>query len=215
MNYVAIDTASGTLKVLVKYGGGYRYYSDETFKSASEKLMVEIDFLLKKLGASLKEMDFFACVTGPGSFTGIRIGLATVKAFAYVFKKPVLPVNSLELLASYELSDTVVSVMDASNGMRYVAVYNDKGGEIMPPRVIEKNELAGFLSLVDEPHVIIADAVTGREIENAIVPVDLQSAFIRVVESNVKRLTDGNLVEPLYIRKPQAVVDLEKRESNV
>ena len=214
MNYVALDTASGTLKVLVKYGDDYEYYSDVSFKSASEKMMPELDRALEAAGASLSDMDYFGCVTGPGSFTGIRIGMAAVKAFAYAFGKPVLPVNSLELLAACRPFDTTIAVADAGNGMRYVAVYDEKGGETMPPRALKAGELKEFLSMVDEPHAVVADAAAGEGLEDAVVPDDLKEAFARLMETHTDRLTDGNLVEPLYVRKPQAVLDLEKRNGN-
>ncbi|MBP5648830.1 MAG: tRNA (adenosine(37)-N6)-threonylcarbamoyltransferase complex dimerization subunit type 1 TsaB [Clostridia bacterium] len=213
MNYIAVDTASGTLKVLVKYNDKYEFFSDESFKSASEKLMVKLDAALSKLGASLGDMDFFACVIGPGSFTGIRIGLATVKTFAYVYKKPVLPINSLELLASCCPADVTVATIDASNGMRYLAVYNEKVDEIMPPKVLLSEELDDFLSSIEEDHIVVADKVSSDSIKGAIVPTNTMEGLIRAVENNANRLCDGNLIEPIYIRKPQAVLDLEKREN--
>ncbi len=213
MNYIAVDTASGTLKVLVSYGGKTEYRSDISFKSASEKLLVLIDSALGELGAGIGDMDFFACVTGPGSFTGIRIGMATVKAFAYVTGKKIVPVNSLELLAACRPGDTTVAVADASNGMRYVAVYGRGGAEVMSPRAIGEKELCDFLSMVDEPHQIVADAVSGAGIADAFVPADFREAFRFTVENRVSGAVDGNLAEPLYIRKPQALADMERKNS--
>ena len=72
---------------------------EETPKTHSEALMPLIDRLLKKTNQSLSEIDLFAVDNGPGSFTGIRIGLSTVKAFCDVTNKPCVSVSSLEALA--------------------------------------------------------------------------------------------------------------------
>ncbi len=65
----------------------------------SEKLLKQIDLLLAEAGWHLAEIDCFAVVTGPGSFTGLRIGIATVKGLAQVVGKPVVPVSSLQTIA--------------------------------------------------------------------------------------------------------------------
>lgn len=210
MNYIAIDTASPVLKVLASYKGKALFYQCEDFKAASVRLMPELDKLLGELGARPSDMDFYACVTGPGSFTGIRIGMATVKAFAYACSKPVLPVTALELLAyNNREAETAVAVCDASNGLRYAAVYDDAMREIMSPRCLDAAELKIFLSTIDEPYAVYADKRIADEVDRAICPSDHRDAFVRAVETNTARLMRGELLEPLYIRKPQAERDLE------
>ena len=209
MNYVAVDTASKVLKVLVECNGKREYFESADFKTASTSLMPELDACLKRMGASLAEMDFYACVIGPGSFTGIRIGMATVKAFAYAFNKPVVAVTSLQLLAYNSVGeDTVIAVTDASNGMRYLAVYDDKMNELLPPICMSKEELAEFLKTVDEPYGIYSDEVLAEEV-NGKTPQSFENAFVRAVIANSACLIDGNVLEPIYIRKPQAERDLE------
>jgi tRNA threonylcarbamoyladenosine biosynthesis protein TsaB len=65
----------------------------------SEKLLQQIDLLLNQAGWQLADLDVFVVVTGPGSFTGLRIGIATVKGLAQVADKPVVPVSSLQTIA--------------------------------------------------------------------------------------------------------------------
>lgn len=212
MNYIAIDTASQSLKALVSYNGKLEYYECADFRAASERLMPELDKLLAAVGAKPSDMDFYACVTGPGSFTGIRIGMATVKAFAYACGKPVLPVTALELLAyNNREAETAVAVCDASNGLRYVAVYDNAMRELMSPRCLDAAQLKEFLSTIDEPYAVYADGRVAGEIERATCPSDFRDAFVRAVEENNDRLVDGYELEPLYIRKPQAECDLEKK----
>ncbi len=211
MNYLAIDTASESLKVLVSFGGRRGYYECGDFTAASVRLMPEVDRLLGECGAKLSDMDFFACVTGPGSFTGIRIGLATVKAFAYVCGKPTVGVTALELLAyNCKGEDPCVAVCDASNGMRYVAVYDGAMRELLSPRAISSDELDAFLAEIEEPHALVSDKRSSAGI-NSFVPENSGDAFAALVEAHAAEAADGNALVPLYIRKPQAERDLEKR----
>ena len=212
MNYIAIDTASPVLKVLARYNGRTVYYQCDDFKAASVRLMPELDKLLSELGVTPSDMDFYACVTGPGSFTGIRICMATVKAFAYACGKPVLPVTALELLAyNNREAETAVAVCDASNGLRYVAVYDGVMHELMSPRCLDADELRAFIATIDEPYAVFADKKIADEIGKAIYPEFFRDAFISAVESNLDRRIEGNKLEPLYIRKPQAESDLEMK----
>ena len=80
MNYLAIDTSSNYLTVALCYGGKYYGQSASCGLTHSATLNLEIERVLNEAGASLDEMDFFACVIGAGSFTGIRIGVSAVKA---------------------------------------------------------------------------------------------------------------------------------------
>ena len=86
----------------------------------SQKLMPLVDEILTQTKLTLKDFDFYACCTGPGSFTGVRIGVSTVKAFCDVTNVPVVGVSSLESLAYNTLNfanntDIVCAVLDAKN----------------------------------------------------------------------------------------------------
>ncbi len=211
MNYLAVDTASESLKVLVCFDGKYGYFQCDDFTAASVRLMPEVDALLRRMGAKVSDMDMFACVTGPGSFTGIRIGMATVKALAYVCEKPTVGVTALELLAyNCKGKDPVVAVSDASNGMRYVAVYDGKMRTLLPPKTLSAEELKDFLAEIEEPYALVADSRTADEI-NAFCPKDTEKAFAALVEAHEGEAVSGNELQPLYIRKPQAERDLEKK----
>lgn len=212
MNYVAVDTASDILKVLVVKGGRREYFQCADFKAASVALMPELDACLKRCGASLADMDCFACVTGPGSFTGIRIGMATVKAFAYVFGKPVVPVTALDLLAyNNRGEETVIAVCNAGNGLRYTAVYDAALHTLMEPRCLTKEEFADFVGTVDEPFGLYADAASADGVPGAHVPTEFGDAFAAAVERGMKNAVSGRELQPLYIRKPQAERDLEAK----
>ena len=126
-NFLAIDTSSRYLTVLAQKGERQvlRHYADCTMKH-SVILMDEIDAVLGEAQLKPEECDFFAAVTGPGSFTGIRIGIATVKGFALATGKPVLGVTAFDLIAYNVADENFCVVIDAGRNNYYVCSYPDE-----------------------------------------------------------------------------------------
>jgi len=94
-----------------------------------------VDALLAEAGWTLRELDAFAAASGPGSFTGIRVGLATAKAFAEASGKPVVPVSRLEALAFGAEGKLRAPVLDARRGEVFAGVYDADLREVEPPAV--------------------------------------------------------------------------------
>ncbi|MEG2717552.1 MAG: tRNA (adenosine(37)-N6)-threonylcarbamoyltransferase complex dimerization subunit type 1 TsaB [Eubacterium sp.] len=121
-------------------------------KKHSEKLMPAIDHMLRDAGLTIEEMDGFGIVSGPGSFTGLRIGMATVKGFAQALSKPVIPISTLEALA-YNIpyaSGIVCPILDAQRSEVYTGIYRfDAAGDFaieMAPSVMDIEALVAILS---------------------------------------------------------------------
>ena len=87
-------------------------------------LFPQIEKLLARHGVSVNEMDCFAGAAGPGSFTGVRIGLAAVKGLAEAVSKPVVAISNLRVLAFFGAAPLRATVLDARRGEVYGAVYN-------------------------------------------------------------------------------------------
>jgi tRNA threonylcarbamoyladenosine biosynthesis protein TsaB len=99
----------------------------------SERLLPAVDFILKTNGMNIKDMDGFALAAGPGSFTGIRIGLSTVKSFSYASGKPVAAVSTLKALAwklRHPQNHLICSLLDAKKGEIYAALFESKAGKL-------------------------------------------------------------------------------------
>lgn len=99
MNILAIDTTTKTASVSVKTNNNIYTDSIQNEITHSEKLLPLIDKVLTNSKLNLKDISMLACINGPGSFTGIRIGLSTIKAFSQVQNINIFSINSLELLA--------------------------------------------------------------------------------------------------------------------
>lgn len=124
MKILAIDTSSNICSVAILDDLNVLYeYSNNDGLTHSQNLMPMIDKAFKKTSLNLKDIDLYSCSIGPGSFTGIRIGVSTVKAFVDVYNKPSIGISSLEGL-SYNLdSEYVCSIIDAKHDNVYYALF--------------------------------------------------------------------------------------------
>lgn len=131
MNFLALDT-SGTFCVLAlaEDDGGVRAVSVfESKRALSRRLLGEVDGLLSRNGLTLSDMTAFAVGLGPGSFTGVRVGVTTAKTLAQVLEKPLVGVGTLDAYAAAlaGLDGAVLPVLPSRRGEVYAAVY--KRGE--------------------------------------------------------------------------------------
>jgi tRNA threonylcarbamoyl adenosine modification protein YeaZ len=130
-NYLAIDTSSRYLNVLaVKGEKVVQKFIPDCALNHSVRLMQEVDAALTECNLTPQECDFFAAVTGPGSFTGIRIGIATAKGFAVATGKKLVAVTAFDLLAYTVKEPDFLAVVDAAHGHVYAQRFiNGKGQE--------------------------------------------------------------------------------------
>ena len=130
MLILALDTSSpaGSLAILRdgKVIGVVSTWAEETY---SARMFRHLDFLLRELSLDLKQFELFAVASGPGSFTGLRVGLTAVKGWAEVYKKPAVGVSGLEAIAaqSHSAAPLLIPVLDARRGQIYFGFYR-RGG---------------------------------------------------------------------------------------
>jgi tRNA threonylcarbamoyladenosine biosynthesis protein TsaB len=130
---LAVDTStqSGSLAMLrdERLLGLVGTSVQETYSS---RLFRHLRFMLTELDASLEQFDLFSVAAGPGSFTGLRVGLAAVKGWAEAFGKPVAPVSVLEAVAAQATTPAplLIAVLDARRGQVFGAVYERRGSDL-------------------------------------------------------------------------------------
>ena len=149
MNILAIDTTTKVANASLYLNNNITTKSIDNEITHSEKLLPLIDELLNESKSQLKDIDLYAVTTGPGSFTGIRIGLASVKAFAKVYSKKVFAIDSLEVMAYTKINkdvDYIVSMMDARNSRIYYSIYKV---EKQQDTVIFSNDFGFYNDTVD------------------------------------------------------------------
>ncbi|MBI5050992.1 MAG: tRNA (adenosine(37)-N6)-threonylcarbamoyltransferase complex dimerization subunit type 1 TsaB [Nitrospirae bacterium] len=188
----------------------------------AERLMLEIDRLLNASRISIKDIDAFAVSIGPGSFTGLRIGLSTAKGFCYSTGKPIVPVPTLDAFARTLpfCLHPVCPMLDARKNEVYTARYkweNDVCKKITPETAITP---ARFLTEIKEPTVFMG---AGSIIYKRLIADTLQHNAIfapasrmipsaaTVGELAIERLNEGIIADPVsltpfYIRKSEAEI---------
>jgi tRNA threonylcarbamoyladenosine biosynthesis protein TsaB len=188
----------------------------------SERLMSAIDSLLRQSDLALDAVDVFSVATGPGSFTGLRIGLSTVKGLSYAAGKPIVTVPTLDAFAlnfSYS-AHPVCLMLDARKSEVYAAVFTWQGQgfektfrerSIRPEELL--NELQGTVLFAGEGVNLYRDLIRDTMGERAViasadkmVPSPANVAAIGLAKALKKEFTDPSAAVPLYIRKSEAEV---------
>lgn len=161
MKILAVDTTTQFL-CLGFYGEDKLYeYNLELGRRHSELLVPTISRALRALDWQLEDIDYFACGLGPGSFTGVRIGLAAIKGFAFALNKPVVGISTLDIIArNAKESDAayIMPIIDARRNLLYCSLYKkEKGGlrRIRPYLLLSEKE---FLREAKPKSIILGDA---------------------------------------------------------
>jgi len=132
MKILALDTTTKTLCLALCVDGKLYEYSLETGRNLSELLIPTIQRVIGALGLKIADIDYFACGLGPGSFTGMRIGLATIKGLSIVGNKPIIGISTLDILAkNSDIKDRlIITAVDARRGLIYCSSYKYAKGAL-------------------------------------------------------------------------------------
>ena len=228
MNILAFDTSALTASAAVMSGGIIKgEMSFTTELTHSQTIMPMADELLKKLKMTCADIDVFACSSGPGSFTGIRIGIGTEKGLAYGADKMTVGVSTLEALAyNIMYSDMLVApIMDARRSQVYNALYRFVGGKaecIEAPRAVGIEELASKLKgktvFVGDGVRVYRDKITEIMGDNAyFAPPHLclqRASSVAYAASKHTPVLPAELTA-VYLRKPQAEREREEKLQNI
>jgi len=221
---LAIESATDWLGVAVLRGAEpLARWRSNTERPGSEVLLAHIARLLGELELEPAALDAFAVSTGPGSFTGLRVGVATVKGLAFGRRDGTVAVPTLEALARVVPADhragrTVVAVLDARRDEFYAAGYRSDGTAVVEPRVCSARGLAGALPpgplvLVGDGARRAADGLGGRRIGDLEVlePPEGAPEPVAVGRLGLERLRCGraqgaDALVPFYLRRAEAEV---------
>lgn len=210
MKILSIDTSSkNALVAITENEERIVELNNEEEKTHSQKLMPMIDQAFQKSNLSLNDIGLIVCCLGPGSFTGVRIGIATAKAFADSKGIPVVGVNSLEVLAySLETEGKICAIIDAGHENAYVGYYEIEKDENDKLKILQE-ELT-FLNLTDKKLKEIQKQYKVVNQQN----VKLGIAIAKIGYTKYKNGKSGNssILSPVYLRKSQAELTLEEKK---
>ena len=228
MRILAVDTSSKNCSVAIVEVYENKNYNIIAFensddeKTHSQKLMPIVDKVFKEHNLTLKDMDLLACCVGPGSFTGIRIGIATMKAFADVTNIKTVSVTSLESL-SYNIEEDgiIIPIIDCKNNNVYSAIFSKEnntykqiGKNISDNidnaiRLYKANVENKNITFVGDGSILYKDLLTSRLSNKLIFSNKNTQSSISLAKCAYDKYLEGlygdsNNLSPLYLRKSQA-----------
>lgn len=228
MKILAVDSSAKSASVAVAENG--RLISECFVNNAlthSRTLMPMVDNALSQADMTIKDIDALCVNVGPGSFTGIRIGVAAVKGLTMCNNTPCAGVSTLECIA-YNFADEnciVCAAMDARCNQVYTALFRCDGSavtRICEDKAISIDELGEELSKYSEKIYLAGDGAElcfkafGEKLANASLSGEnrrYQRAFgAALAAENNKEFTDSALLAPVYLRLPQAERELRIRK---
>lgn len=235
MKILAIDTS--TVVSSVALVDEKKLYCEITINSKStnhsERLMPLIDEALQSAKIEIKDIDLFSCNIGPGSFTGLRISIATIKGLAQSLDKAVIGASSLKSLA-YNIpyaKGIICPVMDAQRDELYTCLYRWEDSKLIPlmeETVLSVNQLLHVIKGHSEEVILLGDGLNKFTHESLqaiskkvkIAPVTLRMpkasslAQLSLDMARQGQYVDFSTIEPNYMRKSQAEVQLEQKQNS-
>lgn len=226
MLVLAIDTTTniGTVALYDTEKGVLGEINLNVKQNHSATIMKILDTLFTLTEIDKKDIDKIAVSIGPGSFTGIRIGVALAKGLALSLKKPIAGINELDLLANIYIGNKkVIAMIDARKERVFCGIYSNKNGEKILDGDYRADELDIILDEINEEVVCVGDAalkyrklIKERLKEKAgFIPKSLNiSRASLLAELAINKEDNIFTLEPYYVAKSQAEREKEEREEN-
>ena len=219
---LAFDTSQKTISVALLDGDSVAYeVTSDSGRNHSELLLPAVEQACSCSGAHIKEIDLFACTLGPGSFTGLRIGVGTLKGFMMATGRPAAGISSLQALAmnARHCGNVIAAMMDAGRGQVYLAYFrSDSRGGLHPlgpetaaaPQIVSQCPYEEVV-YVGDGAVKYAKLISSFSKHNRILPAD--SRFIRASAVGIlarEKQREHNLLDvqdalPVYLRSADAL----------
>ncbi len=230
MKVIGIDTSTscGSIGFINEEGDILFEYQFKAQITHSERLLKAIEYVLKETGFNLEELDGWSISLGPGSFTGLRIGISTVKGLAFATGKPVVGLSSLDILAS-QISPTpylICPIIDARKGELYTSFYKYSDENILerltPYQALKPDEL---IKRIEEKTVFIGDGlrIYGSFLKDGLKSLALFAPFTlnnplgtMVAKLGCEQIRNGKLLglenfTPIYVRPSEAELKWQEK----
>ncbi len=206
MRILYIDTSSNYLYTgIVENEELLIELQEKLEQNLSRDALPEIASMFNKINLSPTDIDKIIVVDGPGSFTGIRIGVTIAKVYASSLNKKITTISSLEAMAtSFDKASYYVPIIDARRGFVYTAIYDKNGKEVLFPQHIKINILEEKLSQLDDYLII-----TNDEIKLEGIKVTYKPDILKIVQTYKNRKNiNPHSVNPNYLKLTEAEENL-------
>lgn len=206
MKILFLDTSSFFVTVAILDGDKVLYeYKGAVIDDMSSKVMPIISDAFTKVSFSIKNIDRIFVVNGPGSFTGIRIGVSIAKTLAWALKKPISTISSLEYLATTPCkTNYIIPMIDARRGYVFAGVYDTNLNIILDDRY---DDISNFKKYFEKGTI-----VSFNDLDNSIKP-NLNVSKIVNKHINDKSI-EAHTVKPNYLKKTEAEEKLREKNND-
>jgi tRNA threonylcarbamoyladenosine biosynthesis protein TsaB len=162
MKILALDSTTKILTLGIYNDGRQAEYNLEVGRKLSGLIDKSAERVLAASGLTLKDIDYFACGLGPGSFTGMRVGLSFVKGLSWANKKPIAGLCTLDILAEQvkEEDRAIISAIDARRNLIYACIYKKKAGKLKKISAYMLLNIDELLKKMPSDSLILGDAVS-------------------------------------------------------
>lgn len=210
MRNLFIDTASG--KIIVAIADEEHIIAsciEDNSHDLSVRIMPIIGEVFKKTNLVPEQVDAIYIVNGPGSFTGVRIGVTIAKTMAWVLQKKIIPISELELLATTPFDgDYIVPYIDARRQASFAGIYDKNGDIYLTDRYISNNDLVNMLPKDSKIQFVSYD---NSSFDDTIVPVvDIMTIIKRHMNDTS---CNPHELKPEYLKLTEAEENLEKSKA--
>lgn len=193
MKYLVIDTCADKLIIsIIQNMEMIYYYGEKSDTTLSKKANSILAKAFEETGLNIRDIDKLFIVNGPGSFTGIRVGVTIAKTIGYCLNIPLIPISELELLATTEVKGNRMAIIDARRGYVFGAVYDENLNVIVP-----------------EKHILLEDLK--QKIQNYTI-IDKDNEKINLLtmirKHEMDKPIDAHLLNPNYLKKTEAEENL-------
>jgi len=205
MKFLALDTTKLKSYIFLINDNQKEVKVLEETRKVSENLLLEIDSLLSENGLTIADIDIFGAVVGPGSFTGVRIGLATLKAFNNALNKKLIKINAFEAFANI-IKNGVLVLSSTKTSVYFAKIENSR---ILEMGVAEIDKLGDLLK--NSKCYIIEESL--KNILNAEFVNNYENVIISAFEDKIKKsdFTNDQDFAPLYLQVSQAELNLKRK----
>jgi len=226
MKILGIDTSTKFLCIGLSDGVGIYEYRLDLGRGHDIYLIEHIDRILKALKMKIKDIDYLAVGLGPGSFTGLRIGLSTVKGLSLVLKKKIVGISTLELIAynALDLEDVsyICPIIDAKRKLLYTSVYQKDNFSLKQIRPLSLIGIEELIKIVPKGTTFLGDGLNLYR-DNIMYNVKNSRALdqdyfwpkatnlirLAIKYINRKKFTPLDKIKPLYLYPKECQINIK------
>lgn len=201
MIYLFIDTSTNHLCVSILNNEKELYRFNEIIeKDMASQILPAINDALKQVNINLNDIDKIFVVNGPGSFTGIRVGVTVAKTIAWCLKKEIIPISSLEVLATTQVTTKYcIPMIDARRGNVFAGIYDEHLNIIEKDKLVNKDNL-----LIDKDSNYTIISYDFDEIKPSINPMKI------IIKHRQDKSINPHYLIPSYLKMTEAEENLKK-----